>query len=79
MSKQVRRDNAHELISPRQLELLQLLGTGLTLKEAADFMGITRKTANHHKCQLMHRLHLHTRQDVVAYARKAFPDTESNN
>lgn len=77
MSDQIRRDDPHDLISPRQVELLRLIGRGMTLKKAADRMGITRKTANDHKCQLMHRLDLHTREDVVTYARKAFPDLKS--
>lgn len=70
MSDQRRRDDPHELISPRQIELLKLIGSGMTLQRAAERMGISRKTANDHKCQLMHRLNLHSREEVVAYVKK---------
>ena len=76
MSKNVRRDDPQDLVTPRQIELLRLLGCGLTLGEAAERMGITKKTANVHKCRLMHRLELGTREDLVAYVGKAFPKAD---
>jgi DNA-binding CsgD family transcriptional regulator len=55
-------------ISPRQRELLQLLGNRMTLGEAANAMGITKKTANTHKCQLMFRLGLRSRRELLEFA-----------
>lgn len=52
-------------LSPRQRELVQLLGEGRTLREAADLMGISRKTANAHKCRLMFHIGAESRNDVV--------------
>ncbi len=57
-----------DLISPRQLELLLLLGSGMSLRQASEQMGIERKTANDHKCRLMYRLDLKSRDELKAYA-----------
>lgn len=41
-----------------------ILGSRLTLQQAADQMGITRKTANLHKCRMMYRLSLSSRNEL---------------
>lgn len=73
-SEQLQENRSIERISPRQAELLRLLGQGLTLKEAARQMGVTRKTANDHKCRMMYQLNLQSRKDVMDYARKVFSE-----
>jgi DNA-binding NarL/FixJ family response regulator len=79
MPDRIRRDDPHKVVSARQIELLRLLGQGLNLPQAAKHMGITRKTANDHKCQLMYRLQLKTRKEVIRYARQVFPDLNTGN
>jgi hypothetical protein len=39
----------------------------MTLRDAASIMRITMKTANDHKCQLMFRLGLKSREELVEY------------
>lgn len=79
MTNEIRRDDPHQPLSPRQLELLKLLSSELTLSQAADRMGITLKTATDHKCKIMYRLQLETRGELIAYGRDAFPELKSEN
>lgn len=43
-------------LSPRQLEVLRLLGTGLDTAEVAEYLGITFATAQTHRRQITSRL-----------------------
>lgn len=67
MEKSLRPDESSAKISPRQHQLLLLLGEGLTLQQAADRMGISRKSANDHKGLLLYRLSLDSRKDLLTY------------
>jgi DNA-binding NarL/FixJ family response regulator len=53
-------------LTPRQREILQLIGEGHSTKEIAGLLGISVKTAESHRTQLMERLDLH---DVAAVVR----------
>ena len=58
-------------LSPRQRELLRLLGSGESIRDAAGTMGISRKTATGHKCQLMYRIEVTSREELVVFAKRA--------
>ncbi len=55
-------------LSPRQKEILRLLGSGLSLSESADRLEISRSTANSHRARLMERLELGNRNDLIEFA-----------
>jgi DNA-binding NarL/FixJ family response regulator len=55
-------------LAPRQREVLQLLTEGKTNKEIAATLGITLKTAETHRAQIMARLNLHSMSELVRYA-----------
>jgi DNA-binding NarL/FixJ family response regulator len=57
-----------ESLSPRQREILQLIGEGHSTKGIAHMLGISIKTAEAHRTQLMDRLDLHDVAAVVRYA-----------
>ena len=55
-------------LTARQLEITQLLAEGRTTKEVAAFLGISLKTAETHRSNLMHRLHCRSAAELVRYA-----------
>ncbi len=59
---------ASDPLTSRERELLQRVAEGLSTKEAAQAMGISEKTAETHRANLMRKLDLHTVADIVRYA-----------
>lgn len=55
-------------LSPREREVVQLLGEGKTTKEVATLLKVSVKTAETHRNNLMHKLKLHSIADLVLYA-----------
>ncbi len=55
-------------LSPREAQLLPLLATGLTLREAANEMSIAYKTADCYRTSLFRKLGLRDRVDLARYA-----------
>ena len=55
-------------ITGRQREVLQLLAEGKSSKEVANILGITFKTAETHRANLMRRLNCHSVTELVRYA-----------
>lgn len=64
--------NLHEWfagqLTPRQREVLQLIGEGKSGKEIADVLRISVKTVEFHKSKLMDQLGLHTTAELTRYA-----------
>jgi DNA-binding CsgD family transcriptional regulator len=56
------------LLTSRELEVLGLLGEGLTNAEIAARLYISTKTAGNHVSNLLAKLHLRSRQEAAAYA-----------
>jgi DNA-binding NarL/FixJ family response regulator len=55
-------------LSPREREVVQLLGEGKTSKEVAMTLGVTLKTARTHRGNVMLKLKLHSIAELVLYA-----------
>jgi DNA-binding NarL/FixJ family response regulator len=55
-------------LTPRQKEVVQLLGAGKTTKEAAAILGVSVKTAETHRANIMRRLNCHSVTELVRYA-----------
>jgi len=55
-------------LTPRQREVLQLVTEGKSNKETGAILGITIKTAETHRTQIMAKLNLHSMSDLVRYA-----------
>jgi DNA-binding NarL/FixJ family response regulator len=55
-------------LSPREREVVQLLGEGKTTKEVATLLNVSVKTAETHRSNLMNKLQLHSIADLVLYA-----------
>jgi len=58
-------------LSPRQREVLSLVAQGLSTKDIARRLGISGKTVETHRTQLMARLDIHEIAGLVRYAIKA--------
>ena len=57
-----------ELLTPRQREVLQLIAEGHSTKDVARRLGISVKTVETHRAQLMERLEIGSLQGLVRYA-----------
>jgi DNA-binding NarL/FixJ family response regulator len=55
-------------LSPREREVVQLLGEGKTTKEVAITLNVTVKTAETHRSNIMLKLRLHSIAELVLYA-----------
>jgi DNA-binding NarL/FixJ family response regulator len=55
-------------LSPREREVLQLLGEGKTSKEVAILLNVKKKTAETHRSNIMLKLNLHSIVELVLYA-----------
>ena len=55
-------------LSPREREVLTLIAEGRTGPEIAKILGISAHTANRHRANLMEKLHLHNKTDLVKLA-----------
>ena len=59
---------ASSRLTPRQREIIQLLAEGQSSKEIAVALGLSVKTAETHRANLMKRLNCHTASEIVRYA-----------
>lgn len=55
-------------LTPREREVLQLLAEGKSNKEIAGVLGISVKTAETHRANIMLKLNVHSIADLVRYA-----------
>jgi two-component system NarL family response regulator len=57
-------------LTPRQTEVLRLVASGLTYKEVGQELALSERTVRYHMAEIMNRLHLEHRSQVIAYAGK---------
>jgi DNA-binding NarL/FixJ family response regulator len=57
-------------LTPRQREVLQLLAEGRSAKEIAASLGISARTVEFHKYQMMETLDIHTNAELIHFALK---------
>jgi DNA-binding NarL/FixJ family response regulator len=57
-------------LTPREREIVQLLAEGKSSKEVAVVLGISVKTAETHRANIMRKLQLHSVSELVRYAIK---------
>ncbi len=61
--------DAPDALTPRELEVLELLVGGVTSnRELADRLSVSENTVKYHLRQILQKLHLQNRAQVVAYA-----------
>jgi len=57
----------HERLSDREFEVLRSLGTGLSVKEAADELNLSPKTVSTYRTRLLEKMGLSGTADIVRY------------
>jgi DNA-binding NarL/FixJ family response regulator len=55
-------------VTSREREVLQLLAGGMSSKDVASSLGISVKTAESHRSNIMHKLDIHNISELVRYA-----------
>jgi DNA-binding NarL/FixJ family response regulator len=61
----------HEMLTPREREILQLVAEGRTSKEIATELHLSIKTVETHRANLMDKLNIHNRAGLIRYAIRA--------
>ena len=57
-----------ERVTPRERQIIQLVAEGKSCKQVAQTLGISVKTAETHRNNIMRKLHLHNASELVRYA-----------
>jgi two-component system NarL family response regulator len=55
-------------LSSRQVQILTLVAQGQTYRQVAETIGIAERTVKYHMAEILDRLHLQNRAQVLAYA-----------
>jgi DNA-binding NarL/FixJ family response regulator len=58
----------HNRLTPRELQVVELLAEGKTTKDVAAILSMSVKTAETHRSNIMHKLSLHSATQLVLYA-----------
>jgi DNA-binding NarL/FixJ family response regulator len=61
-------DFASVAVTPREREIIQLIAEGQSNKQAASTLGVSAKTIEAHRGNIMRKLRLHSVSDLVRYA-----------
>lgn len=64
----LQKENDPSGLSPREREVLQLIAEGYSNKQIAEILCISIKTVQTHRANLMSKLDLHDRADLIKYA-----------
>ena len=67
-SQQVQETGPGDSLSPREKEVLDLVSQGLTNKEVADQFYVSDNTVKYHMKNILDKLHLRNRSQVIAWA-----------
>jgi DNA-binding NarL/FixJ family response regulator len=57
-------------LSSRQMQILTLVAHGQTYRQVAETLGIAERTVKYHMAEILDRLHLENRAQVIAYAER---------
>lgn len=59
---------AHDLLSPRERQIMEMIANGIALGDIADRLHLSPKTVSTHKMRLMQKLNLNSNADLLKYA-----------
>ncbi|MFC1605246.1 LuxR C-terminal-related transcriptional regulator [Pseudomonadota bacterium] len=69
-SAESRRGSGHDILTPREHEVLNHLSDGHTTREIATLLSISVPTVRNHIEHILRKLHAHSRLEAVAVSRK---------
>ena len=61
-------NESYSLLTEREREILRLTAEGRSAREVGELLGLSPRTVERHRANLMEKLHLHNRSEVVQYA-----------
>jgi DNA-binding NarL/FixJ family response regulator len=61
-------EDDYERLTPREKQVFTLLAEGKTSREISKYLTISLKTAMTHRTNIMEKLHLHARAELIRYA-----------
>jgi len=61
-------EDSYELLTPREREILQMLGEGNSNKEVARKLNLSLHTIETHRGNLLEKLNLHSTAELILYA-----------
>jgi DNA-binding NarL/FixJ family response regulator len=56
------------VLTKRQVQVLRLVAQGMTYKEIGKTLSISERTVRYHMSEMLHRLHLQNRNQILTYA-----------
>ncbi|HET7207085.1 MAG TPA: response regulator transcription factor [Terriglobales bacterium] len=62
------RNRSHDILTPREREVIKLLAEGNSVRKVAELLGLSAKTVEAHKFNLMRKLDIHNKAQLVTYA-----------
>ena len=62
------RSRRNSILTPREREVVKLLAEGNSVRKVADMLGLSAKTVEAHKFNLMRKLDIHNKAQLVTYA-----------
>jgi DNA-binding NarL/FixJ family response regulator len=57
-----------ETLTPREREVVKMIAEGNSVREIATLLGLSMKTIEAHKFNLMRKLNIHNKAQLVTYA-----------
>jgi DNA-binding NarL/FixJ family response regulator len=70
-------EDEYDRLTPREKQVFKLLAEGKTSREISKYLAISLKTAMTHRTNIMEKLNMHTRAELIRYAvRKAIIPVE---
>ncbi len=63
-----RNDGSGEILTPREKQILQMVAAGVTSRDIADKLDISKRTVEHHRANMMKKLNIKRVADLVKYA-----------
>ena len=61
-------EGKERVLTSREREVIQLVAEGKTTKQIAESLGLSAKTADKHRANLMRKLKVHSVSELVLYA-----------
>lgn len=61
-------DDSYELLTPREREILQMLGEGKSNKDVASALNLSLHTVETHRGNILEKLNLHSTAEMILYA-----------
>lgn len=59
---------AHEKLSPREFEVLRMIGSGKTISEIAEELHLSATTVSTHRARILEKMNLNTTAELMRYA-----------